>query len=643
MKTFLKSILTILVFISTLLPAQDGLIPIHRYFSKEDKDHFYTKKTDVKKKWKSQGIEFYAYANPVEGTVPIYRYYDKDDKDHFYTKKADVKKKWKSQGVEFYAFESAGLEKPALVSEEKPAVTTEAKPEVKVASREESGFPLIAGEGEKKVITSGYGKNPDEALTQALRNAVEEAVGTYMTSTTRIENDELIEDKVLSLSRGFIKDFKKLAEMKVEDEIKVTVSAIVTETQILETLKASGVEIKVEGQKMFQQFVSFDRQMEDEYRVVSNLLKELPKEPPLDYSVEMMGQPVRDGDLDKWESAYIKVRIVGKVNDNYRNQYQNLRNILQETAFENKIFYTNSEMSFKIKNDYKRTLTDSEYENYNNIYGSGMIKKSGDTYYDIFSKPYSPYLIGLWLKHNSMNHAGNYHLYKFLNKKTHNSISRFISDYFYDINFNIILKSEENYKIGFKASTSGLRITNNNENEVMVVEGRTRLDSRLSRKRDKKGREKKRNGIEKVNIDRNNFRYFNLSKPRFDPWENQVHIWGNDKYSEGSIITSDVSITYYQVSILPSPNTYIKRTWENEWDSDVLFKHELTLQLSKTVLKNLVAIEIMPLPVTIGYKDVVEQAKRMKNNHGITIEDWFFNMTSAQQREHIKKYGEPVF
>ena len=83
MKTFLKSILTILVFTLTLLPAQDGLIPIHRYFSKADKDHFYTKK-------------------------------------------ADVAKKWKSQGVEFYAFESAGLEKPALVSEEKPAVTTEA-------------------------------------------------------------------------------------------------------------------------------------------------------------------------------------------------------------------------------------------------------------------------------------------------------------------------------------------------------------------------------------------------------------------------------------------------------------------------------------------------------------------------------------
>ena len=124
--------------------------------------------------------------------------------------------------------------------------------------------PLVAAEGEKKVITSGYGKNPDEALTQALRNAV----GTYMTSTTRIENDDIIEDKILSLSRGFIKDFKKLAEMKVEGETKVTVAVIVTKTQILETLKASGVEVEIKGGLFFQQYAQEEDQMEDEAKVV---------------------------------------------------------------------------------------------------------------------------------------------------------------------------------------------------------------------------------------------------------------------------------------------------------------------------------------------------------------------------------------
>ena len=123
--------------------------------------------------------------------------------------------------------------------------------------------PLVAGEGEKKVITSGYGKNPDEALTQALRNAVEEAVGTYMTSTTRIENDDIIEDKILSLSRGFIKDFKSLTEDKMDDEYMVRVAAIITDTKILETLKASGVQVEFKGGLFFQQFAAEKKQKEE--------------------------------------------------------------------------------------------------------------------------------------------------------------------------------------------------------------------------------------------------------------------------------------------------------------------------------------------------------------------------------------------
>ena len=35
--------------------------------------------------------------------VPIYRFYHKENKDHFYTKNKSPKGKWKAQGIEFYA------------------------------------------------------------------------------------------------------------------------------------------------------------------------------------------------------------------------------------------------------------------------------------------------------------------------------------------------------------------------------------------------------------------------------------------------------------------------------------------------------------------------------------------------------------
>ena len=65
MKFSFKSILTILVFTLSLLPAQEDLVPIYRFYSEKNKDHFYTKNASPKGTWKSQGIEFYAY--PEQG------------------------------------------------------------------------------------------------------------------------------------------------------------------------------------------------------------------------------------------------------------------------------------------------------------------------------------------------------------------------------------------------------------------------------------------------------------------------------------------------------------------------------------------------------------------------------------------------
>ena len=464
---------------------------------------------------------------------------------------------------------------------------------------------LVASEGEKKVITSGYGKNPDEALTQALRNAVEEAVGTYMTSTTRIENDELIEDKILSLSRGFIKDFKKLSEMKVDGEIKVTVAAIVTGTQILETLKASGVKVKVAGKKMFQQFANFERQMEDEFNVIYELLKDMPAEGPFDYTVEVLGQPVRYG-------AYysIRIKIIGKINDNFRNQYTNIRNILQETSFENKIINTKvfldedvQGLGFEFNKNYNKEMTIDEYKNYLSLYGSDIFSRSpspffSGEYYDFFGKPYSPYVIALWLdSHSKKDYSGKYHFYKYLNWGSHKIISRFIQNYFFDIRFSMILKSDEKYNIDFDLvflrsyhphgnfSQPAYRITNNNDKEVLVLNAETH-----------QGYTNKHIAIKYV------FRYFKLVWPTFDKWgKNNQAIW-NDGLSiptawvkkfrkENNFIDNPV----YQILIFPSPNTYTKkmgRAWEN-----ISFQNELTLLLSEDVFANLESIEIEPLPV----------------------------------------------
>lgn len=50
------------------------------------------------------------------------------------------------------------------------------------------------------------------ALSDALRNAVEQGVGVFLTSETRIQNAELIEDKILKRAQGFARLDQVLAE-----------------------------------------------------------------------------------------------------------------------------------------------------------------------------------------------------------------------------------------------------------------------------------------------------------------------------------------------------------------------------------------------------------------------------------------------
>lgn len=56
----------------------------------------------------------------------------------------------------------------------------------------------------------GIGLSPDDALHDAFARAIAHAVGAEVSARTVIENDELVQDRVLVFSDGFVKDYKDL-------------------------------------------------------------------------------------------------------------------------------------------------------------------------------------------------------------------------------------------------------------------------------------------------------------------------------------------------------------------------------------------------------------------------------------------------
>lgn len=64
----------------------------------------------------------------------------------------------------------------------------------------------------QQVNISGYGTTIDEAERDALRNAVEQAVGTMVDSTTLVKNNMLINDEIYTQSRGYITNYTILSK-----------------------------------------------------------------------------------------------------------------------------------------------------------------------------------------------------------------------------------------------------------------------------------------------------------------------------------------------------------------------------------------------------------------------------------------------
>ena len=104
-------------------------------------------------------------------------------------------------------------------------------------------------ETEKEIIALGMagGKTAmarDEAINSALRNAIEQGVGTYVSSETTVEQMTLVEDRIYSESRGYIKSYEILQEGVKEDIYQVRILAVVKMDQLVDDLESIGIIIR---------------------------------------------------------------------------------------------------------------------------------------------------------------------------------------------------------------------------------------------------------------------------------------------------------------------------------------------------------------------------------------------------------------
>jgi hypothetical protein len=98
------------------------------------------------------------------------------------------------------------------------------------------------------LVVSGQGKTQDEAKQNALRSAIEQAFGTFISSKTEILNDSLVKDEIVSVSNGNIQEFEIISEVQIPNgDYALSLKATVSVTKLTSFCESKGVTVEFKG------------------------------------------------------------------------------------------------------------------------------------------------------------------------------------------------------------------------------------------------------------------------------------------------------------------------------------------------------------------------------------------------------------
>jgi len=178
----------------------------------------------------------------------------------------------------------------------------------------------------EKVVVSGMGVDADKARQNALRNAVEQVVGTFVSSETLVKDSALIKDEILSHSGGYVKESRIISTERSDDLISVKIEAQVISTKLKQKIRSLNIAIKkVDGESLFgEAFTKIDSQ-KNGTMLFKNILS---KYPQAAYKFEVGKPEILSTDPSR-NKASVKIPIVIKLDSAFIDE---LTSVLKQVS-----------------------------------------------------------------------------------------------------------------------------------------------------------------------------------------------------------------------------------------------------------------------------------------------------------------------
>jgi len=207
----------------------------------------------------------------------------------------------------------------------------------KSTSSSQSGNVNQANDGKTVTLTQiGQGKTKDEAKYNALRNAIEKAFGTFISSNTTLLNDELVKDEIVSVSSGNIQNFEILLETQMPDG---SYSSLVKTTVSIGNLSSfcenKGIAVEFKGEAFAANIKLQELNKRNEESVINNLKLVTDKILKMSYNYTLVAsEPIlATPTYGKPEGyAFVPITVTCTPNSNIKNAISILLKTLEDIS-----------------------------------------------------------------------------------------------------------------------------------------------------------------------------------------------------------------------------------------------------------------------------------------------------------------------
>lgn len=242
------------------------------------------------------------------------------------------------------------------------------------------------------LTVSADGATKEEATKIALRSAIEQAYGTFVSANTTILNDDMVKDEIVTISNGNIKSYQEIASAILPNgRTTVTLNAVVSISKLTSFAKSKGASTEFAGATFAMNVKMRELNKKNEMKALDNLIVQIKNLLPVALERELvLSEPElysRHSPLDHYfnyknkqmnpDNYFIlKLGIKYKSNENtiaLGNLIYSTLKALEPSEEEYKYFKTDAHAQYAIatltKNKWdmqkiKTRLSEKEFENY---------------------------------------------------------------------------------------------------------------------------------------------------------------------------------------------------------------------------------------------------------------------------------------